>query len=358
MDPEGKRTGTIKGAMTNRTKYFLLNLRILLQLWRDGRLTVKKIVNAVFCYAAYLLRLERSGVLPLMMIVETWNECNERCMFCRTADGVIYDNNPSASPPCIEKGKLDTALFDMVIDEVKDHILMAVLYINGEPFIYKDIFRCIQKCSDSHIGTVIASNGILLTQEVSRRVHEAGLNFLKVHVSGFTQECHCVQHRVGNIETIKQNLRDFAEISRQSTHKTILMVDYILYKHNQHELPLFRSFCEDLGLMFNVRPGFPRNMEQGEALAAEQRAEDFSRVPCDWLWKVLTLNFNGDLLPCCACTVWSSPPRYQRYEPGKTSIIRMWNGEKARAMRRQHARQGRVIPICSRCSMRGISFRF
>ena len=43
-----------------------------------------------------------------------------------------------------------------------------------------------------------------------------------------------------------------------------LYLDYILYEHNKHELNMAKKFSLDNNIMFNIRPGNPKNMEETE----------------------------------------------------------------------------------------------
>ena len=44
----------------------------------------------------------------------------------------------------------------------------------------------------------------------------------------------------------------------------MVMLDYILYEHNKHELNMAKKFSSDNNIMFNIRPGNPKNMEETE----------------------------------------------------------------------------------------------
>ncbi len=131
----------------------------------------------------------------------------------------------------------------------------------------------------------------------------------------------------------------------------------MLYRHNAHELELFRKFAKDLRFMFSARPGNPHGMEDKEE---KQYQKPLSvKVPCDWLWKVLTINWNGDIFPCCDYVTWSDIKGYGKFSVGKTNISEVWNSPDAIKMRKIHREFGRhPIPICSRCSRKGVEFKF
>ena len=84
---------------------------------------------------------------------------------------------------------------------------MIIPYVNGEPLMYKDIYEAIKYANQKKLLTLIASNGILLNNNNSEKLVDAGLDFIKVHISGFTNQVHQIQHRKGNVDG---RLRSFA----------------------------------------------------------------------------------------------------------------------------------------------------
>ena len=340
-----------------KNRYIRLRAKILWTIIRKRKVSFRKALNTLHCFAAYFLRLRRSARTPFLINFELWNECNANCLFCRSECGDIYDQNPKGSGLPIPKGKMPFELYEAILREVKDTLLMAVLYINGEPLLYKDIARAIRLATDLNVASMISTNGQILTEEKSKEILEAGIDFVKVAVSGFTQDTFKVQVRHGNIERIKENLRNFVRLNREGNHGAVLLVDYMIYKYNEAELPAFRAFCDELGAMLNVRPGNIKGLEDREPPKPMPKLP--LRAACDWLWKILSVNWNGDLLPCCDYVVWSGAQPYETYKMGETSIAAMWNGPRAQKMRMIHTKQGRApIPICAVCARQGTAFKF
>ncbi|MDI6717436.1 MAG: radical SAM protein [Patescibacteria group bacterium] len=339
------------------TKYSRLKLIIVLSLISAKKITLKKVLNVFYCYIAYYFRLGKSGATPLLINFDLSNFCNERCIFCRAEDGKIYDQNPDKKCGFIDMGMMRLEVFKSIIKQTKDTLLMAVPYVNGEPFIYNDLGKAIKFATDNNVATMIATNGILLNEKNINMILDNGLDFIKIQVSGYNKKTHNIEHRVGNIELIKKNLEILSKEIKKRSSSLIVMIDYILYKHNTQELELFRKFTKDLRFMFSVRPGNPRGMEDKEE---KQYKKQFPiNIPCDWLWKVLTINWNGNIFPCCDYVTWSGIKGYGKFSPGSTDILKVWNGLDAVRMRKVHKDQGRKpIPICSKCPRKGVEFKF
>lgn len=340
------------------TKYSILKLKIIFSLIRARKITLKKILNTIYCYIAYYFKFNKSGITPILINFDLSNYCNERCVFCRTDDGKLYDYNPDKKCDTLEMGFMQLEVFESIISQTKNTLLMAVPYVNGEPFIYKDLGKAIKIATDYNVATMIATNGILLNEENINIVLDGGLDFIKIQISGFTRKVHSVEHRVGDIELIKRNLKSLARIIKEKKSKIIVLIDYILYKHNIHEKDLFREFAEGLGFMFSTRPGNPRGMEEKEEKQYKKEKLP-TNIPCDWLWKVLTINWNGEIFPCCDYVTWSDIKGYGNFITGSTNILKIWNGQDAIKMRKIHREQGRLpIPICSKCPRKGVEFKF
>jgi sulfatase maturation enzyme AslB (radical SAM superfamily) len=340
-----------------RFKYLSLQARVLWVLARRGKLSLSKILNALACYASYYLRLRRSGTTPILVNFELWNECNESCVFCRSADDLIYDANPAGQGQPIPKGKMPIEVFERVVDQAKSGLLVAIPYVNGEPLLSKDIYRAVAAATKAGVGTLIATNGVLLNERNIRQLLEAGIDLVKIHISGFTQPVHAIQHRRGDVERIKESIRRMVAMRDAARLPTIIMLDYILYRHNEHEVEQARAFADGLGILFNIRPGNNKNMEDTEPSNIQGPLP--INDPCTWLWTSLTLDWNGAVYPCCDHVVWSGAEAYAMYDTNGSDIAAIWNGPKARTMRTIHASKGRApIPICAGCPRVGTAFKF
>lgn len=340
------------------TKYIGLKTRLFFLLWRKGKLSVKKLVNAAWCYAAYARRWERSAWSPFLINFETGNNCNESCVFCRTERGEIFDLNPTGPGAPIPKGIMKPEVFKQILDQTKDYLIAAVPYVNGEPLIYKRLGEVLALAKQARVGTVVASNGIALTPAMSDVLLDEDLDLLKVHVSGFTNDVHNIEHLFGDVEAIKANLVHLAGRIRERRANILVLVDYILYRHNAHQVEACRAFADRLGFLFSTRPGNPKGLPDGESIVPEVKGRNRD-VACDWLWKVLTINWDGDILPCCEYVVWAGAKGHEVFVENQTDILGVWNGAAARRMRRIHATEGRApLPVCAECDRLGVEFKY
>jgi hypothetical protein len=203
---------------------------------------------------------------------------------------------------------------------------------------------------------LISTNGILLNEANISKLLMSGLDFIKIVISGFTQKIHGVQNMESSIEQVKKSIESLAERNRNERHHLIIMVDYILYDYNAHEVGTVRQFCKNIGVMFNARPGNECMSDEVSPASKRSVCQPVTTL-CDWPWKVLMVNWNGDLLACCDYCLWGNARPYARFVRGKTNIARVWNGEEVINNRLVHMQKGRTaIPVCAHCTRQGTAF--
>jgi MoaA/NifB/PqqE/SkfB family radical SAM enzyme len=342
-----------------KNRYILLRLKIVLNLLYKKKISFKKVHNFFSNYFSYFFRNTIAGKSPIMINFELWNECNESCVFCRSNLGQIYDLNPLAKNNGgggLEKGKLDIEIYKNIISELKDYLMLAIPYINGEPFMTKSLYEAVDFSSKNNVATLVASNGILINESNSQKILDCGLDVLKVHISGFTKQVHNIEHRKGDIELIKKNLEFISNLNYKNNYKTLIILDYIHYKHNEHELQLARDFAKKNNLIFNLRQGIKSGLENLEG------TDNFfvpKNLHCPYLWSLLSIDWNNKIYPCCNYVLWSNQDPYEIFKKGTTSIIKLWNSSSVQKMRNIHLKQGREpIAICSNCPQSTSAFKF
>ncbi len=356
-NPTENENNLLERLKKRRNQYESLKAALFFRVLRKGKVSFRKLFNVFLCSAAYFLKSDKSAPSPFILSLELWNECNAGCLFCRDKKGRIYDVNPQGNG-IIEKGMMPLAMAADIIRQFKDDLLIAVLYTNGEPLLYPDLAKVVQAATENRVATMMATNGLLWTEEKARAVLSAGIDFIKIQLSGYTQDIYSVQIRYGDVEKLKNNIRMLARVNEDEGYKTVIMIDYILYNYNRHQLDLVKEFCKDLGVMLNIRPGNPKGgLEEKEPPLHPQPLP--LNISCDWLWKGMQVNWNGDVLQCCDGVVWSKSVPYATFRSGAVNARDVWNGpmaQKTRAVMRTKGRGGNSM--CSQCTRTGVAFKW
>tara|TARA_B100000315_G_scaffold45210_1_gene40022 strand:- start:52 stop:1101 length:1050 start_codon:yes stop_codon:yes gene_type:complete len=349
--------------MAKKNSYTLLQIRIMFCIFIKGKISFKKIFNFLYGKIAHKLKLRKSARFPFMIIFELWNECNAQCTFCRTADGKIHNLTPNSSVTHIEKGRMPLSTYQAVIDQVKDHLIIGVLYINGEPLMYKELGKALRYATDRKVASLIATNGELLSEPKIKELLDSGLDVIKIAISGFTQEIYQVQHRNCHIEKVKDNLRTLAHLKKALGYDIVVVLDYIIYEYNDHEKELARQFSEELGFIFNLRRGNHYKLDEEHPDLMPKHIPEAPTLPmknlCEWPWQVMTIDWNGNIFQCCEYVVRSGGEPYTTFQPEQSNLAEIWNGPIAAKHREIHSTEGRGgIDVCSQCPRVGTAFKY
>ncbi len=113
----------------------------------------------------------------------------------------------------------------------------------GEPLLHKDIFTMIE-IAKTFCSVGIVTNGMSLTEETSRSLIEASLDFITVSMAGAAKETH-ERIRIGSdFDKICENVRTLLNFK---TAKPEVNLSFLMTKGNIGELPLFIKLAKDLG---------------------------------------------------------------------------------------------------------------
>lgn len=140
---------------------------------------------------------------PEVLIIELTNNCNLRCPFCTT--------NLSMHR---KKGYMSLSLFKILLNELSEHDCKPLLSFNmcGEPLLHNEVSSFINEASKNGFKTYISTNVSKLTNELSKKLIEAGLSSISFCIDGFTKESH-ESYRVGSsFQEIKINCENFLRI--------------------------------------------------------------------------------------------------------------------------------------------------
>jgi MoaA/NifB/PqqE/SkfB family radical SAM enzyme len=149
---------------------------------------------------------------------------------------------------------------------------------------------------------------------------------LRISCSGFRQDSYDFTHRGGDIEKVKANMAELAEARKRTGASTGIHMLFHRYSHNLQDEPLMKEYCESLGFQFIPVWAFMAPLEKLMAQATgdpswsditpdDRKLMDLLLLPVDEALDVakrhrskpcrlqdleITLDFRGDVLPCCA----------------------------------------------------------
>lgn len=120
-----------------------------------------------------------AGYAPGLVYWEVTVACNSNCIMCY---------NPPKSPHMDELTLEEGIEF---IDYLGSIGTKNVIFTGGEPLVRaNDVIKWVAHCTKRGIHTEIFSNGILITQDIARRLKEAGLGYCRISIHGSDAQMH------------------------------------------------------------------------------------------------------------------------------------------------------------------------
>jgi radical SAM protein with 4Fe4S-binding SPASM domain len=211
---------------------------------------------------------------------------------------------------------MDIALFQRAVDEVAGKSLMILLWNQGESFLHKDFLEMVRYASDAGLYTMASTNGHYLNR--SEDIVRSSLDSLIISLDGATAETYN-QYRIGgDFDRVIAGTRELVAAKRRLRARTpIIHVQFILFKHNEHEMQDIRRLATTLGVdkvtyktaqvydEVEAERFLPENPKlrryDVDERSLSTKATAAGKVPnrCRTLWMQPVLNWDGAVTPCC-----------------------------------------------------------
>ena len=272
---------------------------------------------------------------PLFLDIEVTNNCNLRCPFCNTT--IMGDK--------CKKGFIDVRDFEKIIDEGANNNLYGVKFnIRGEPLLHPHIVSFIKYAKKKGlIDIYFNTNAILLTEKMSYKLIEAGLDRISISFEGYTKEVY-EKYRIGsNYEKVLKNIEKLQKIKQKNN---------LLY-------PKVRVQTIDLSNIKNVEYNTDGYVEfwkdrvdevcfldfRDEANAEDNKDASWQ---CPQLWQRMAIFWDGTI---CACNNYkvSLPLGNIKHN----SIKECFHFDKLNEVREKHINgTEKDIEECGKCCLR------
>jgi radical SAM protein with 4Fe4S-binding SPASM domain len=286
---------------------------------------IKNLVNiprSIFHYKIGSLSLP---YLPNALWIEPTNVCNLKCIMC--PNSIVAQKNP---------GFMDLGLYEKIIDEAKDFASYIVLCISGESLLHKDFTQMVSYAKKNGLETYLSTNATLLTPELSRRIIEAGLDWINFSFDGVKKETYEKTRVNADFDKTLQNIIDFLKIKKELKSKIRAELQILLMDENGQKE--YAQFGEEFLSKFKNLPldsvQTRRPSTWGKHLLNTEKYQPIEikkskYSPCSYLWSSLHILWDGKIV---ACTSDFFAENILGKFPENT-LEQIWNGEQMNKFR-------------------------
>ena len=288
------------------------------------------------------VRMKLTDVIPLdvPLIVQIFDiyTCNLACKFCHF--GLPKEKRPKLST----KKVMSIELFKKIIDEMKgfgEKIKLLRFCGAGESLLDKNIVEMIRYASENQIAEKVEliTNAVLLTQEMSTALINAGLSRIRISIYGLSSAKYKELCDTDvEFEKIVNNVRFFYEENVRLGKKTIVYVktmDCSLEDKGDEEkfIQLFGDYCDS----YAIESVVPNVQGIDYSLWIKEDTPDHNalgvKLPsiqiCPQPFHLITICPDGRVVPCSNETMSGIG------NCNTQSIIDIWRGETLRQCQRR-----------------------
>ncbi|MBI4567518.1 MAG: SPASM domain-containing protein [Planctomycetes bacterium] len=295
-------------------------------------------------------------VKPAQIRLEASSQCQLRCPSCPTTRGDVHGGSVGA-------GTLRFADFKRLVDE-NPWVRRIELSNWGEIFLNPDLLEIIRHGHEKGVA-LAASNGANLNHvkdEVLEGLVKHRFQAITCSIDGASQETYARYRVRGDFERVLANVRRINEFKRLfGSDLPALVWQFIVFGHNEHELPKARALARELGMEFRPKLTWDDSfspvrdaefVRRETGLAAVSREEFRERegreyMPiCSQLWDLPQINYDGKVLGCCA-NFWGDFGN--AFQEGLLNSLNNDRMRHARLMLRGKAQERPDVP-CTTCS--------
>ena len=316
----------------------------------------QKIKNLYINYISKITNYYVPEYLIWSIDVEPIATCNLKCGFCQVPG---WERARTTNPM-----KLET--YKNVIDKFK-YLKFVKIQGMGEPFLNRKIAEMVSYTTSKNIKSHINSNGVLLTEELSKRLIDAKLTELNISFDGGRKETYEKARDGANFEKVIKNIKTLVELKNENKAKLIIgMTCLISSPQILKELPDLIEICNYTGVeslhvksrlknwlkydnnsysftvkntdeyeLYNeIRDNSIKLAKKSKLNFTIGNSDDLysNDKPCEWPWRSVYVSTEGFIVPCC---VNAMPETWEMGSINENSVGKIWNSKKYRNLRKQ-----------------------
>ncbi len=273
--------------------------------------------------------------MPIHLDIEASSKCNLRCTFC--------DKLPNLKPG--QLGNLDIKLFKHIIDQFDETKLWGLkLSYRGEPLLNKDVPDMVRYAKDRGVLDVyFNTNGMLLDEDMSRHLIEAGLDRISISIDGTTASEYEGVRLGAKFSTLVKNLEILIRLKKEySVNYPKIRIQTVRFPSTDAEeyRARWQSYADEIA-MIDYKDESVRNLDLRGKWA------------CPQLWQRMTIEWDGTVLGCNN----DDPRNINLGNAWDRSIWDCWHDSLLMDIRRLHmSGESHKVEDCNGCPWRTAQF--
>jgi radical SAM protein with 4Fe4S-binding SPASM domain len=288
---------------------------------------------------------------PFTIYVEPTNICNFKCVYCPESFEDFEQRSGGLS-------RMEIKDFERVSDQIKamGGVKTLNFYMMGEPLVNRDLPAFVEIAQRKKIAdrVILTTNASLLSEETSRRLLDARLDYLRVSVYGGTAQTYAsrTQSKVP-LDRVARNVSKFQELRNETGARCFTyakMIDSGDPVENAAFLETFGPIVDEAAIepVMNWNDPDEGNLAQIDSAALLQGSYFQNRkTVCPQPF--YTLVVHADLRVSTCCVDWAKQAVVGDLKT--QTLEQVWNGQELRDFHLAHLeRRKSELPACKNCT--------
>lgn len=297
-------------------------------------------------------RTKLADVLPLdtPFLVQVFPSyaCNFSCNYC------IHSLPVDKRGFIANKSMMDFDFYKKCIDDLKEFpqkIKMLRFAATGEPLLHPRIAEMVKYAKEENVANSldIVTNGSPLTKELSDKLIDAGLDWLRISIQGLSSEKYKeVCGAQINFDNFVENIRYFYT-HRRKTNVYIKIIDCALDDGEEDKFYNIFGDISDKIAIEHLTPAvadidYSKLSDKPLQMSQNGNAVQNADV-CPQPFYMMQINPDSNIVPCC-----SMKTAFVCGNANERSLLEIWNGERLKTFQIGLLKRKKNL-ICQQCEM-------